>query len=417
MSRDRRRKLFLLLCAGCVVSMIAYGLIVARRYRNPPVSQAAPPPRAVGSEVEPDNGPGPAPQPALPSTPPATAESAAGGREIAPATTPAVESPPSARAKPAPDRPAPQPKQAQEPAKQGQERAAATSGESAAVAPGRLVALNLRPSAELGTVEISPLDALEDRKATSLHCERIYFAAGKGICLTREIKLFSAQTIATLVDARFQPLSSVRLDGIPSRARISPDGRYGAFTVFVSGHSYADTSLSTATLLLDMKTGSTLANLESFKVFRDGDRIESPDFNYWGVTFLHDSNAFYATLRTGGVNYLVRGDIGARSVRILYKGVECPSVSPDETRIAFKKMVSPGSWRLTVLNLSTFQETALAEIRSVDDQAEWLDDNHVLYGMVPAKTPPFMNILVVAADGSGDAQVFAPGAGSPAVVR
>ena len=27
------------------------------------------------------------------------------------------------------------------------------------------------------------------------------------------------------------------------------------------------------------------------------------------------------------------------------------------------------------------RETPLAEVRSVDDQAEWLDDGHVLYGL------------------------------------
>jgi len=283
---------------------------------------------------------------------------------------------------------------------------------------GRLVALNLRPSAELGTVEVSSLAAVDEGKTTtSLHCERFYFAAGKGICLSREIQFVSARTVATIVDEKFRPLSSVRIDGIPTRARISPDGRYGAFTVFVLGHSYAAANLSTATLLLDMGTGSTIANLEEFKVFQNGKLIQSPDFNYWGVTFQHDSNFFYATLRTGGVNYLVHGDIKAATVTITYKGVECPSLSPDETRIAFKKMISRGKWRLTVLNLATFEEISLAETGSVDDQPEWLDNGHVLYGMAPATMPPFMNIMVVPADGSGHSRVFAKGASSPAVVR
>lgn len=283
----------------------------------------------------------------------------------------------------------------------------------------RLVALNLRDSAELGKVAFSALDAVDEpRTATNLRCERIYFAANKGICLSREIHVFSAQTIATLVDANFQPLSSVRTDGIPTRARISPDGRYAAFTVFVTGHSYADTQMSTATLLLDIATGASLGNLEEFRVLQDGNVIESLDFNYWGVTFQHDSNFFYATLRTGGVNYLVHGDIKAKTVTVRYKGVECPSLSPDETRIAFKKMISRVNWRLTVLNLTTFEETPLAETKSVDDQAEWLDNDHVLYSLPdPAAPPPRMSIMVVSADGSGQAKVFATGAASPAVVR
>jgi dipeptidyl aminopeptidase/acylaminoacyl peptidase len=277
-----------------------------------------------------------------------------------------------------------------------------------------LIALNMRDSADLGKAEFSALATVDDRTATNLQCERIYFAADKGICLSREIKFLSAQTVATLVDTRFQPLSSVRTDGIPSRARISADGRYAAFTVFVFGHSYADSQLSTATLLLDIKQGATIANLEEFKVLQDGRVIESVDFNYWGVTFQKDSNFFYATLRTGGINYLVRGDVRLRTATVIYKGVECPSLSPDETRIAFKKLVSRNNWRLTVLDLTTFRETPLTETRSVDDQAIWLDNDRVLYGLVDSA--PWMSVMVVPADGTGQPNVFAKGAASPAVV-
>ena len=280
----------------------------------------------------------------------------------------------------------------------------------------RLVALNVRDSAERGTVELSALDAVDERRtATNLRCERIHFASSKGICLSREIRLLSARTVATLVDADFQPLSRVRTDGIPTRARISPDGRYAAFTVFVTGHSYGDSQMSTATLLWEIDKGATVANLEEFKVLKDGKVLDSPDFNYWGVTFRNDSNFFYATLRTGGVNYLVHGDIKAKTVTVIHKGVECPSLSTDETRIVFKKMISRDNWRLTVLDLITFEETPLAETKSVDDQAEWLDNDHVLYALVdPA---PWMSIMVVSADGSGQPNVFAKGAASPAVVR
>jgi hypothetical protein len=272
------------------------------------------------------------------------------------------------------------------------------------------------PTADAGKVQISALGAVDERTtALDLHCERIYFAAKKGICLAREINLVSAQTVATLVDANFLPLHSVRTDGIPTRARISPDGRYAAFTVFVTGHSYADAQLSTGTLLLDTANGATIANLEEFKVFQDGKMIESVDFNYWGVTFQRDSNFFYATLRTGGVNYLVHGDIKGRTVTVIYKNVECPSLSPDETRIAFKRMISRGNWRLTVLNLSTFEETPSAETRSVDDQAEWLDNGHLLYAL--PDPVPWMTIMVVPADGSGLPKVFLKGAASPAVTR
>ena len=68
---------------------------------------------------------------------------------------------------------------------------------------------------------------------------------------------------------------------------------------------------------------------------------------------------------------------------MIHENVECPSLSPDGTRIAFKKRTgSKGTpWRLTVLDLATMRETPLSERRSVDDQAEWLDDGRVLYGV------------------------------------
>ena len=78
---------------------------------------------------------------------------------------------------------------------------------------------------------------------------------------------------------------------------------------------------------------------------RDGKVLQSADFNFWGVTFRRDSNAFFATLRTGTATYLVAGDIAAKRMTVVYEGVECPSLSPDETRIAFKKLIGPVIWR------------------------------------------------------------------------
>ena len=62
---------------------------------------------------------------------------------------------------------------------------------------------------------------------------------------------------------------------------------------------------------------------------------------------------------------------------------ECPSLSPDGTRVAYKKRGdrATGEWRLAVLDLATGKETLLAERRSVDDQVEWLDDDRILYGL------------------------------------
>jgi Tol biopolymer transport system component len=152
-----------------------------------------------------------------------------------------------------------------------------------------------------------------------------------------------------------------------------------------------------------------LANLEKFDVTRDGKPFKAIDFNFWGVTFTRDERRFYATLSTGGEFYLVEGDIASRQARVIAEGVECPSLSPDEKRIAFKRRQG-NDWRLHVLDLETKREVALAETRSVDDQVEWLDDDRILYGLI-------QDVWVVRADGSGVPRIYIPNALSPAVVR
>lgn len=280
-----------------------------------------------------------------------------------------------------------------------------------------LVFINGKGAPDLGKVEMAALADQDETFVSNLKCERVYYAAKQGICLIRNVSYTSANTTAVLFDSAFHPKFTFTTDGIPSRARVSPDGRYAAFTVFVLGHSYADAQMSTATFLLDTATGKPLANLEEFAIWQQGKLLQSPDINFWGVTFAHDSNFFYATLHTNGKIYLVHGDIKARKVTTVYENVECPSLSPDEKHIAFKKLVSRAYWRLTVLDLTTFKETPLAEVKSVDDQAEWLDNEHVLYAGVDPAPPPWMSVMVVPADGSGKPQVYASGALSPAVMR
>ena len=190
------------------------------------------------------------------------------------------------------------------------------------------------------------------------------------------------------------------VEGVPSRARVSPDGRYGSVTLFVTGHSYAAAGqFSTNTVLIDMATGREVAQLEDFTIF-DGDRqMTAVDNNFWGVTFdPRDSDTFYATMATGGKTYLFRGSVRARTGKVLHENVECPSLSPDGTRIAYKKRTGSASkpWHITVLDLKTMRETPLAESRSIDDQVEWLDDRRVLYGVDNA-------VWTAPADGCGRA--------------
>jgi hypothetical protein len=247
------------------------------------------------------------------------------------------------------------------------------------------------------------------RVASPLVCERVHFAAGRGLCLLPRRSVLGNKFSATIFDGDFNVRGRVNLNGINSRARVSHDGKYGATTGFVVGHSYAADDFSTETTIIDMASGRKVANVEDFTVTRDGKPIKEIDFNFWGVTFARDSNRFYATLGTRGKTYLVEGDIRARRMRVLHEGVECPSLSPDETRVAFKKKTTEREWRLHVLDLATMKETPLAETQSVDDQVEWLDDGEILYGRDGA-------VWVVRADGSGEPRVFLPNALSPAVI-
>jgi len=211
-------------------------------------------------------------------------------------------------------------------------------------------------------------------------CERTYYAARRGLCLSRAGSLGASVRVRFLGED-LTPWRELTLPGIPSRARISPDGRLGSVTAFVTGHSYADPgTFSTRTTILDMAHGRKLADLEDFAVTRDGRPFKSIDFNFWGVTFARDGNTFYATLASGGDTYLVRGDVRARRLVTLRRNVECPSLSPDGRRLVYKKLVGdPPAWRYHVLDLASGRETPLPETRSVDDQAEWLDGSHVLY--------------------------------------
>ena len=241
----------------------------------------------------------------------------------------------------------------------------------------------------------------------------MYAAGGRGLCLVSGQGLTGPRFTAKIFDADFRAGRELTLSGVLSRARVSPDGRYGAATGFVTGHSYADGNrFSTTTTLIDMASGRKLADLEDFHVTRDGRPVRARDRNFWGVTFAARSDRFYATMATGGRTYLIEGSVGGRSARTLHENVECPSLSPDGTRVAYKKRVEEGSviWRLHVLDLRTMQDTALAESRMVDDQAEWLDDDTVLYGLEGS-------VWRVPADGSGAPEKLLAGALSPAVQR
>ena len=250
------------------------------------------------------------------------------------------------------------------------------------------------------------------RTVSGVACDRVYAAAGSVLCLRPDGPLATYQL--AVLDARLRLRDSYPLVGVPTRARVSPSGHLLAWTVFVTGDSYNGGKFSTRVGLLNTATGETVDTLETFAVTRDGKPYRNVDVNFWGVTFADDGH-FYATMSTAGRRYLVAGDVAARTVRTLAANVECPSLSPDGTRVVFKQAVGGDpahGWRLTVLNLTTLARTPLAETRSVDDQAAWLDNQTVLYAV--RRGARASDVWAAPAAGSGSPALLIPDAESPA---
>ena len=258
-------------------------------------------------------------------------------------------------------------------------------------------------------------DPAGPRSVSALTCLRVYAAGGTGTCLRQDGALTTFQI--AILDRSLNVAKAIPLVGVPNRTRVSGDGRLVAWTVFVAGDSYNHGRFSTRAGLIDLGSGDMVDSLEFLSVTVDGHPYTAPDLNFWGITFTADDNHFYATMSTGGHRYLVEGDIAAKTVRTVAKNVECPSLSPEGRRIAFKSAVDGDpakGWRLSVLDLSSGARTPLAETRSVDDQPAWLDPNTIGYAVPRAAGDS--DVWTVPADGSGAPRLLIPHAESPAAV-
>jgi WD40-like Beta Propeller Repeat len=252
------------------------------------------------------------------------------------------------------------------------------------------------------------------RTVAGLSCDRVYAANRIVLCLHAEGGVI-ARYHAAILDADLRMRTKIALEGAPSRARLSADGRMASWTVFMFGDSYTSVAFSTRTSILDTRTGHFIDSLEKFTAYQGGEMYRQPDINYWGVSFAADDNTFYATMASRHKTWLVRGDVARSEVHLLRENAECPSLSPDGTRLIFKKKISDDvrwPWRLHVLDVVTMRETPLAESRSVDDQAVWLDDRTVAYAL-PQPSGGSSDVWAVSADGTGSPRLLIPNASSP----
>lgn len=252
------------------------------------------------------------------------------------------------------------------------------------------------------------------RTSTELACQRFYAAGGTSVCL----KLAGpGPSYAAEVSRGGKPVKTVPLPGIPSRAKVSQSGNVVSWTSFVTGDSYSvPGGFSTRTGYFDVRTGETVESIEHFAATVEGAPLTASDANYWGLTVGSNDLTFYATLASGGFTWLVKGDLVSKSVTSLRRDAECPSLSPDGTKVAYKKRIGRlGPWDLAVLDLATNTEKRLPGTAGIDDQATWLTETELAFAAVPkdAKLPA---VHVVPADGSQPAKVLIPDATSPSPV-
>ncbi|GAA3458426.1 PD40 domain-containing protein [Saccharothrix longispora] len=249
------------------------------------------------------------------------------------------------------------------------------------------------------------------RSATDQACQRFYRAAGTTVCL----KLAGpGPTYAAEISRAGEVVRTVPLPGIPSRAKVSGSGQVVSWTSFVTGDSYSvPGGFSTRTGFFDLRSGELVESLEGFAADVEGRPRTAQDVNYWGLTVGADDRTFYATLASGGLTWLVKGDLVDRGVRSLRRDAECPSLSPDGTKVAYKKRIGRlGPWDLAVLDLATGTELRLPGTAGVDDQATWLDADRLAFAAVP-KDAKQAAVHLVPADGSAPATVLVPDATSP----
>jgi hypothetical protein len=273
-----------------------------------------------------------------------------------------------------------------------------------------LLFVSMIPDRTAGSLAVAPLSHPGSTRAISaLRCERVYYAGGRGICLLR-VGGEESGSVLEIFDSKFHVERRLEIAGVPNRARVSRDGRFGATTMFVPAEEDTNERFSTSTSIFDLQTGKEVADLEQVPVTRKGKPFSTDGLEFSAVTFAADDDHYYASAGEGSTAYLLEGSMRDRTLKVIADGADSPSLSPDGTRLAFKRVVGDdGNWRLFVLDLRTMKANRLAGNDPIDDQAEWLDDGHVVYANDN-------KLWKVAADGSGRPRQILSYAFSPTVI-
>jgi hypothetical protein len=254
------------------------------------------------------------------------------------------------------------------------------------------------------------------RFVAPLTCARVHYAGGSGVCLVEHASGTTLKHIAYLFDRTFARGAGIALAGVPTRVRVSPDGRWAAVTTYAEEELPGGERLASESVLIDISAGRIVADLREFRISNDAYAPLAGPIDIAGVAFAGDSDHFYASLSTPSKRYLAAGSIAARRVELIAVGMANEAVSPDGRRLVVKRQVgNHGQWQLAVLDLGSMESTTLHHPeRSVDDQVEWLDDTHVVYHDAAEDAT---GVWMLSTDGLSGPQLLIPDAFSPVVIQ
>jgi dipeptidyl aminopeptidase/acylaminoacyl peptidase len=274
----------------------------------------------------------------------------------------------------------------------------------------------LTASDQHGRVAIVSLDHADaSRTVTNLSCVRVHYAGGRGVCVVEELDGNVPQPVAYVFDKSMTRGRRIPLRGVPTRLRVAPNGLHAAVTTNAEEETPEGERLATDTVVVDLQSGEVIADLREFRIENDRLPPLSGPVDVGSVTFEGDSDRFYAFVATPKERYLAAGSLSARRMRTIRTGVACESLSPGGRRLVVKKPGDLGFWQLAVIDLGTWEERELAQgSRSVDDQVDWLDDQHVLFHNADDNTT---SLWLLPIDGVGGPQVLVKDAYSGSVQR
>jgi dipeptidyl aminopeptidase/acylaminoacyl peptidase len=267
-----------------------------------------------------------------------------------------------------------------------------------------------------GRVGLLSLKPQGSRHASRLTCVRLHYAGGHGLCVTQELHDRQSVHAAYVFDERLEPGARIALDGVTTRVRVAPNGRVGAISTYAEEESPAGERLATWTRIIELPSGRQIADLREFRI--DSDRLPPVHhpIDISSVAFEPDGDRFFATVAAADEHLLAAGSLTERRLTLLHAGVANEALSPDGRRLAVKRLRSDrGFWQIAVLDLGSWKEHDLLQgARSVDDQVEWFDSEHVMYHEVDGDTTALYALPI---DGVNGPRVIVKNAYSGAVQR